>query len=673
MTQVFDAPLGTDRLGGIGSGGALDKLIARDIALQSSFSGVSYVSAPVDGQWCYRTDQNLMYARVNGAWLGAAFGPASATDAHFVQYDGATGKMLKDGGLSFSTDGTLGANSDVLIVSQKAIKTYVTTQIAALVDSSPATLDTLNELAAALGDDPNFAASTATAIGTKLAKSANLSDLTDAGAARSNLGLAIGTNVQAYSANLLTFAGIAPSANVQTILGAANFSAIRTALSLVPGTDVQAQNARLADIAGITFAQGDILYHNGANLVKLAAGTNGQFLKTLGAGANPAWATLPGGGDLLSTNNLSDVANPGTARGNLGLGSSDSPQFAGVNIGHATDTTLTRVSAGVIAVEGATIGVLSAAQTWSAVQTFSANAGVVLDKGSGSAELVLKSYNGGGNYGSYVSFNDVGSGGALTQLQSIANASEFRIAFGGNYYTFSPNSNGFRPSVDNSWNLGISGARWGNVYAGNGTIVTSDQNEKTALIPISDALRRAARAIVGKVGVFQWLDAVSRKGPEARLHIGPTAQIVRDAFIAEGLDPFRYSLLCADPIEEEVEGEPQIIVEDALEEVEEIFLDYEVRLDGVTQVERRRMVQRPIIDVLPVFTPDGAPLMVEAPDGEMKQATIARPRRTERTVRHKVWAPKIDPKTGEPMIRLGLRYDQLLMLICVALAGDVAE
>jgi hypothetical protein len=39
------------------------------------------------------------------------------------------------------------------------------TAIAALVDSSPATLDTLNELAAALGDDPNYAASTATAIG----------------------------------------------------------------------------------------------------------------------------------------------------------------------------------------------------------------------------------------------------------------------------------------------------------------------------------------------------------------------------------------------------------------------------------------------------------------------------------------------------------------------------
>lgn len=44
----------------------------------------------------------------------------------------------------------------------------IATQIAALVDSSPSTLDTLNELAAALGDDPNFAATVTTALGTKL-------------------------------------------------------------------------------------------------------------------------------------------------------------------------------------------------------------------------------------------------------------------------------------------------------------------------------------------------------------------------------------------------------------------------------------------------------------------------------------------------------------------------
>jgi len=49
-------------------------------------------------------------------------------------------------------------------------KTYTDIKVAALVDSSPATLDTLNELAAALGDDPNFATTTATQLGLRTKK-----------------------------------------------------------------------------------------------------------------------------------------------------------------------------------------------------------------------------------------------------------------------------------------------------------------------------------------------------------------------------------------------------------------------------------------------------------------------------------------------------------------------
>ena len=48
---------------------------------------------------------------------------------------------------------------------------YVRTAVADVVNSAPAALDTLNELAAALGDDANYATTTATSIGTKLPKS----------------------------------------------------------------------------------------------------------------------------------------------------------------------------------------------------------------------------------------------------------------------------------------------------------------------------------------------------------------------------------------------------------------------------------------------------------------------------------------------------------------------
>lgn len=39
-------------------------------------------------------------------------------------------------------------------------------------------------------------------------------------------------------------------------------------------------------------AQGDVLYYNGTMWTRLGAGTNGQYLQTQGAGANPQWATI---------------------------------------------------------------------------------------------------------------------------------------------------------------------------------------------------------------------------------------------------------------------------------------------------------------------------------------------------------------------------------------------
>jgi len=54
----------------------------------------------------------------------------------------------------------------------------INTAIASLVDSSPAALDTLNELAAALGDDPNFATTITNSIATKVAIAAIVNNLT---------------------------------------------------------------------------------------------------------------------------------------------------------------------------------------------------------------------------------------------------------------------------------------------------------------------------------------------------------------------------------------------------------------------------------------------------------------------------------------------------------------
>lgn len=54
-------------------------------------------------------------------------------------------------------------------------------------------------------------------------------------------------------------------------------------------------------VAPASPAQGDVIYYNGTAWVRLAAGTSGQYLQTLGTGANPAWAAVNTGMTLLST------------------------------------------------------------------------------------------------------------------------------------------------------------------------------------------------------------------------------------------------------------------------------------------------------------------------------------------------------------------------------------
>lgn len=72
--------------------------------------------------------------------------------------------------LSASDVGALPSSTVIPSIDGLATETYVNNKIAGLVDSAPSTLDTLNELAAALGDDPNFATTIATQIGGKVDK-----------------------------------------------------------------------------------------------------------------------------------------------------------------------------------------------------------------------------------------------------------------------------------------------------------------------------------------------------------------------------------------------------------------------------------------------------------------------------------------------------------------------
>jgi hypothetical protein len=115
--------------------------------------------------------------------------------------------------------------ADPSSASDAANKGYIDSAISGLVNGAPEALNTLQELSQALGADANFATTVSTSIGSKLSKASNLSDLVDASAARQNLGLAIGTNVQAFDATLAALAGVTVAADkVVYATGADQFS-----------------------------------------------------------------------------------------------------------------------------------------------------------------------------------------------------------------------------------------------------------------------------------------------------------------------------------------------------------------------------------------------------------------------------------------------------------------
>jgi hypothetical protein len=142
------------------------------------------------------------------------------------------------------------------------------------------------------------------------------------------------------------------------------------------------------------------------------------------------------------------------------------------------------------------------------------------------------------------------------------------ISFAGGSIMFTTGGNGIVPATDNASPLGLGSLRWSTVFAGSGTINTSDERSKREIKTIEDK-------ILDAWGEVEWVQYRWQDGQ--RLHFGLIAQRVKAVFEKHGLDPFAYGVLCYD-------------------EWEDLHQDVQVGTRPVLDVEGNQIGEEPIIE-----------------------------------------------------------------------------
>ncbi len=177
-----------------------------NVDLTSLLVAGNYDNADVDAHLNQSNPTSGYVLSWNGsdyAWVDNAGFTNTDVDSHLNQSNPTSGYVLSWNGSDYAWVAQTSSYGD------SDVGTYLTAQgfdtktniIAEITDSAPATLDTLNELAAALGDDPNFATTTTTSLGNRLRIDVNNQNLStsEKSNAVTNLGLHTVASSGAYS------------------------------------------------------------------------------------------------------------------------------------------------------------------------------------------------------------------------------------------------------------------------------------------------------------------------------------------------------------------------------------------------------------------------------------------------------------------------------------------
>ena len=216
--------------------------------------------------------------------------------------------------------------------------------------------------------------------------------------------------------------------------------------------------------------------------------------------------------------------------------------FVGALAGDDTDDSIQNVAVGYAALS-ANAGNNNTAVGESALTSTTGASNAAFGNGAanamttGSYNTIIGSFN--GNQDSI----DIRSGSSYIVLSDgQSNVRQIYWAGDGRMYmrqTLSPWANGF-------YNLGTASNKWAALHASNGTIQTSDENEKQQIASLTSAEITAATAISKLFKTYKMNSSVEDKGDAARIHSGVIAQQVKTAMNNAGLDETNYGFWCSD-------------------------------------------------------------------------------------------------------------------------------
>jgi len=279
------------------------------------------------------------------------------------------------------------------------------------------------------------------------------------------------------------------------------------------------------------------------------------------------------------------------------------------------------------------------------------------------------------------------NGGTLRSLLKLDSSNLFQVGYAAGTTVLNGATvfNGtVVPASDNTVDLGSASFRMRTIYAGTGAINTSGRNTKSNIRELNDAEKRVAKRLILMPRIYQFKDAVSEKGDNARLHAGFIYEDVVSVFEDEGLDAMRYGILCSDPamkVERTSKLKSRVKTEIVKRSDIRIVVKNGKAVQETYEIAEERVVMS---DPVPLFNHKGLPVMEKGDllrdsDGELILSNKGKPQRSrskqkmhqepvmetyeeteERTV------PDLDENGNQKTI-VGLRYSELMVFILAGL------